>query len=148
MGDDHVPNYFAVFNEIGIIAQLARAAFEDVLPDGMVLPHFSVLNHLIRVADGQTPLTLARAFQVPKTSMTHTLSGLESRGYVDMRPNPDDARSKCVWITDSGRTFRNAAIAEIMSAFEPLESQFSKVQADKILPDLVALRKILDAARD
>ena len=85
--------YFRLFNEIGILAQLSRALLVARLPDGLVLPHFTVINHLIRVKDGQTPLQLARAFQVPKTSMTHTLAGLEKRGLVEMRTNPEDARS-------------------------------------------------------
>ncbi|MEM8774210.1 MAG: MarR family transcriptional regulator [Pseudomonadota bacterium] len=148
MADDKVPSYFAMFNEIGIIAQLARAAFEARMPDGMVLPHFSVLNHLIRVEDGQTPLVLARAFQVPKTSMTHTLAGLEKRGMVETRPNPEDARSKRVWITRKGRAFRDDAIKDIVEDFAPIEAQFSGERASAILPELEDLRKVLDAARD
>ena len=53
--------YFALFNEIGIIGQLSRAVMEAELPDGLLASHFSVLNHLIRVKDGQTPLKLAQA---------------------------------------------------------------------------------------
>lgn len=148
MGDDKVPAYFSVFNEIGIIAQLARAAFEERLPDGLILPHFSVLNHLIRVKDGQTPLAMARAFQVPKTTLTHTLAGLEKRGFIDMRPNPEDARSKQIWITQAGRTFRNDAIADMVQVFAPLQDSLPQEWAEGVLPELVRLRKILDAARD
>ncbi|MEO0372287.1 MAG: MarR family transcriptional regulator [Pseudomonadota bacterium] len=148
MDDDDMPAFFAIFNEIGIIAQLARSAFEDNLPDGMILPHFTALNHLIRVKDGQTPLAMARAFQVPKTTLTHTLSVLEERGLVEMRPNPADARSKCVWITPAGRRFRNDAIVAVSNLFAPMEAQFSPDRVAKILPDLTALRKMLDAARD
>ncbi len=72
------PPIFALFNEIGIINQLAAALFESRLPPGVLVSHFSVLNHLIRVRDGATPLQLANAFQVPKTTMTHTLAGLET----------------------------------------------------------------------
>ena len=46
---------FQLFNEIGIIGQLSRAMFEARLPDGLLLTHFTVINHLIRVKDGQTP---------------------------------------------------------------------------------------------
>ncbi len=93
-GMDHavLPNYFKLFNEIGIIEQLSRSSLEAHLPDGLIAPHFTVLNHLIRVQDGQTPLVLARAFQVPKTSMTHTLGGLESRGLIALKANPEDGR--------------------------------------------------------
>jgi hypothetical protein len=70
---------FPLFNEIGIIEQLSRARFEARLPQGVTGPHFSVLNHLMRVADGRTPLELARAFQVPKTTLSHTLGAGETR---------------------------------------------------------------------
>ena len=53
---------FAFFNEVGILAQLSRAVFEARLPEGFSVPQFSVLNHLERVRDGQTPLALAQAY--------------------------------------------------------------------------------------
>jgi len=70
----------ALFSEVMAADQAIRNRLGKVLPKGMELSHFSVLNHLVRVQDGQTPLVLARTFQVPKTSMTHTLAGLEGRG--------------------------------------------------------------------
>jgi DNA-binding MarR family transcriptional regulator len=140
--------YFAFFNEIGIIAQLSRAAFEARLPDGITLPHFSVLNHLIRVTDGRTPLEIARAFQVPKTSMTNTLAGLEARGLVETRPNPRDGRSKRVWLTDKGRNLREEAI----SRMAPELALLADAVAPEVMADLVdrlsSVRKLLDAARE
>ena len=139
---------FAFFNEIGIIAQLSRALFEARLPDGVTVAHFSVLNHLIRVADGQTPLQLARAFQAPKTSMTHTLSGLENRGLVEMRPNPKDGRSKQVWITDQGRAFRDEARRLLGPDIATLSDLIDPVRIAEMIPDLVHVREVLDAYRD
>lgn len=60
---------FAVFTETGIIAQLISTLLESRLPKGMVAAQFGVLNHLTSRPDGQTPLQLARAFQVPKGSV-------------------------------------------------------------------------------
>jgi DNA-binding MarR family transcriptional regulator len=79
MRDRSTRAIFRLFNEIGIIEQLSRALFEARLPKGVTRPHFSVLNHLMRVADGRTPLELARAFQVPKTTLSHTLAAGEAR---------------------------------------------------------------------
>lgn len=147
-----VPNltglYFELFNEIGIINQLSRTSFEARLPDGMVLPHFTVINHLIRVQDGQTPLQLARAFQVPKTSMTHTLAGLEKRGLVDMRANPDDARSKQVWLTAAGRSFRQEAIASLSPDVAQISDTLSVEEVTEAISLLARLRKRMDSARD
>lgn len=146
-GDDHRATYFRLLNEVGIIAQLSRTMLEAAMPDGMVYPHFVVLNHLVRLGDGRTPLDLARAFQVPKTSMTHTLAGLERAGYVVVRPNPEDGRSKLVRITDEGRRFRDAVIERLGPDLEHLASLFPPERAAALLPDLEALRIVLDRSR-
>jgi DNA-binding MarR family transcriptional regulator len=121
---------------------------EAELPDGLLLPHFSVLNHLIRVQDGQTPLALANAFQVPKTTMTHTLAGLEKRGFIDTRPNPKDARSKCVWLTDAGRALRDHAIAALSPHIRAVLTEVPIEDARAALPFLAHLRETLDTMRD
>lgn len=148
MADSDIPLYFKVLNEIGIIEQLGRAAFEARLPEGFVLPHFTVLNHLVRVQDGQTPLTIAQAFQIPKTSLTHTLAGLERHGLVEMRPNPADARSKQVWLTEKGRQFREQAIASMAPSLMQMQAAVSPDEMRELLPKLEALRKFMDQARD
>ncbi|WP_390915211.1 MarR family transcriptional regulator [Pseudosulfitobacter sp. SM2401] len=139
---------FEIFNEIGIIEQLSRARLEARLPDGMIAPHFSVLNHLIRVGDGPTPIKLARAFQVPKTSMTHTLKMLEKRGMVETRSNPDDGRSKQVWLTPKGRETRDQTIAALAQDFSELAQGIDMEALIAIQPALTGLRKHLDASRD
>lgn len=148
MAPEETALYFGLFNEIGIIEQLSRALLEARLPEGLITPHFVVLNHLVRVRDGRTPLDLARAFQVPKTSMTHTLAGLEKRGLVVLRPNPGDGRSKQVWITDAGRSLREGIIAAMEPTFAAIADAFPPDRARELLPALTALRQILDAGRD
>ena len=144
---DTPPPIFAMFNEIGIIDQLSGTLFQARLPPGVLVSHFTVLNHLMRVRDGATPLELARAFQVPKTSLTHTLAGLGRRGWVEMRPNPEDARSKQVWITAEGRAFRNRAIAALAPDMARLDRALPGL-AEELLPLLQRLRRHLDADRD
>ncbi|ASP32513.1 MULTISPECIES: MarR family winged helix-turn-helix transcriptional regulator [Stappiaceae] len=148
MDNDTRHLYFSFFNEVGIIAQLSRAAMEARLPDGLTLPHFSVVNHLTRVRDGQTPLTLARAFQVPKTTMTHTLAGLLEHGLVEMRPNPEDGRSKTVWLTDQGRQFREDAIRSIDPDIADLKEAIPADRVADLLPLLSEIRAFMDAYRD
>ena len=148
MPDPRQSVWFAFFNEVGIIAQLSRALLEAHLPDGLILSHFSVLNHLVRVGDGATPLKLARAFQVPKTTMTHTLAGLEERDLIRMAPNPKDARSKCVWITDAGRTFREEAIASLAPDIDRLAARLPEREIEALLPGLATVRRVLDEDRD
>lgn len=139
---------FEVFKEIGIIEQLSRAQLEARLPDGLIAPHFAVLSHLINRGDGAVPIDMARAFQVPKTSMTHTLKGLAAKGYVELRDNPNDGRSKTVWLTQKGRDLRARIIQDLAPEFGKLLSEMDYAQLTGMLPTLVALREYLDAARD
>ncbi len=148
MSDKRLATYFRLFNEIGIISQLSRAMFELRLEHGFILPHFSVLNHLIRVGDGKTPLELSRAFQVPKASMTHTLSGLEKAGYIEARANEQDKRSKQIFITDAGRAFRDSAIQGLEPDVNEITRYFTEEQAAAITPALTQLREVLDNMRD
>jgi len=139
--------YFSLFNEIGIISQLSRALMDARLPKGLSTSHFSVLNHLIRLGDGRTPLELARAFQVAKTTMTHTLSGLEKHCLVELRQNKRDGRSKCVWLTDNGRQLRERAIIDLMPDLDNLIEQLPQEKVKNLVSELVEIRIILDNSR-
>ena len=75
-----------MFNEIGIISQLSSNRLERVLPEGMSVAQFSVLNHLVRLGGSWAPSRLARAFQVTKGAMTNTLQRLEAQGLIRSRP--------------------------------------------------------------
>ena len=148
MPDRTMPDYFRLFNEIGIIGQLSRALLEARLPPGFVAAQFSVLNHLARVGDGSTPLVIAQAFQVPKNSMTHSLNVLEREGLIETRKNPQDGRSKLVYITDKGRMFREEVIGALAPDIARIAAAFPPDFVARLLPDLETLRKFLDTDRD
>jgi DNA-binding MarR family transcriptional regulator len=138
---------FQLFNEIAIIEQLSRAMIEAKMPHGILASQFAVLNHLVRVKDGRSPLELARAFQVPKTTMTHTLATLEKLGFVRQAPNPADGRSKCIWLTEAGAAFRQTTITALGADFGTLADRLPVSDLAAMLPTLTRLRQVLDAMR-
>jgi DNA-binding MarR family transcriptional regulator len=148
MPSDQTDTYFAFIYEIGIINQIGTAFLETRLPSGLLVSHFGVVSHLIRVRDGATPLDLARAFQVPKPSMTHTLAGLEKHGLVEMRPNPADKRSKQVWLTTAGKKFRDDALLKMLPLFSVLGEQFPPNRVAELLPSLTEFRTLFDRLRN
>ncbi len=141
------PPLFALLNEIGIIEQLARNRFERDQPDGLKLPHFTVLNHLVRLGDGRAPAQIARAFQLGKPAMTNTLQRLEARGFIRMEPDARDGRAKRVFLTPAGRTRRDQAVASATASLAPLAAGLP-VPPETALPLLRALRSALDRARE
>jgi DNA-binding MarR family transcriptional regulator len=104
----------ALFGELFMADQLARNRISKVLPKGMELSHFSVLNHLARMNEERTPAQLARAFHVTRGAMTNTLARLEWAGHIHIRPDWEDARQKFVAISPSGRAARDAAVATVV----------------------------------
>ncbi len=148
MDKNNLRPYFELFTEIGILEQLSRNALEASLPEGMIHAHFAVLNHLGRVGDGQTPIQIARAFQTPKTSMTHTLATLQQRGLVEMRPNPRDKRSKQVWLTDAGRKLHMETVADLAGGFAAMMDEIPQEEVARALPVLGKIRDYMDRQRD
>lgn len=142
------PALFALFNEIGIISQLATTMFERVMPHGLTVAQFSLLNHLSRREEPQAPLKLANAFQVSKGTMTSTIGRLESKGFVEVTPNPKDGRGKFVEITETGLTARNDAVAALGPDLAWLSDKTAAHDVSGLTQQLATIRKLLDARRD
>ena len=138
---------FATFNEIGIINQLATALLAASLPDGVHPSHFSIVNHLVRMGDGKTPIRIASAMQVTKNTMTHSLKVLEGRGFIEIRANPEDGRGKLVFLTEAGRAFRDVSIAQLVDRFAPIITDDIRASLTRIAPDLARIRAHLDENR-
>ncbi|WP_282608752.1 MarR family winged helix-turn-helix transcriptional regulator [Pelagibius sp. Alg239-R121] len=139
---------FQFFTEVGIIQQLGTALFNKRLPEGLHVSHFSILNHMMRLGDGKTPLSLAESFQVTKGTMTHTLAGLTKRGLVRVEPNALDGRSKLVFLTDDGRVFHKTAIESLAPMFAMLDEKIDFDKLIEVIPLLQEVREILDSNRD
>jgi DNA-binding MarR family transcriptional regulator len=139
---------FRYFTEVMILSHLAVTAFEGVMPDGMTMAQFGVLNHLCRVGNGQTQVEIARAMQVRKSTMTSTVSSLLAAGLVEVTPDAEDRRAKRVHVTAVGRAARAAAIAAIEPEIVALGRVLSLRDIAEGLPMLERVRKVMDARRD
>ena len=134
----------ALFSELFMADQLARARLSRALPRGMELSHFSVLNLLAKVQGERTPAELARAFHVTRGAMTNTLGKLEIAGHVHIRPDWDDARRKFVAISPAGRAARDAALHAIAPVIAGLVAKLGAARVRAALPVLRELRVELE----
>ena len=134
----------ALFSEILTADQLVRNRLSRVLPKGMEISHFSVLNHLARLNAERSPAQLAKSFHVTRGAMTNTLSKLELAGYVHIRPDWDDARRKMVAISPAGRRARDAAIEAISPMISELVAEIGDEKVRAVLPILRELRGKLE----
>ena len=139
---------FDFFFEVGIINQLSGRLFAACLEGGLHPSQFAVLRHLLRRGEGKTPLQIADAFQVPKTSMTNSLAVLERRGLIALQPNPDDRRSKLVYMTAEGHDYFLRTVERSQELVAAMETYLDLDHVSALLPELRKIREALDDNRD
>lgn len=135
----------ALFGELFMADQLARNRISKVLPKGMELSHFGVLNHLARLNEERTPAQLARSFHVTRGAMSNTLAKLEWAGHVHIRPDWDDARRKFVAISPSGRSARDAAVQAVAPLIAEVVQALGAERVRALVPVLREMRTRLEA---
>ena len=145
--DENTLRIFTLINEIGIINQLSSTRFQRLLPEGLTVAQFSVLNNFVRLGGTRTPVQLATAFQVTKGAMTNTLKRLEASKCITIKASQTDGRKKEVSITAKGRRTRERAIRSTEGEMLIIEEALDEKQVNLVLPILQTLRKCLDSNR-
>jgi DNA-binding MarR family transcriptional regulator len=135
----------SMFSEILTVDQLLRNSLAKVLPKGMELSHFAVLNQLANIGTERTPAQLAKSFHVTRGAMTNTLAKLEMAGYVHIRPDWEDARRKFVAISPAGQQARTTALASVSPIISGLIEDIGSEKVKLVLPILRELRQRLES---
>lgn len=140
MAEDKNNLAILLFSELLAVDQSVRSRLTRVLPKGMEISHFSVLNSLAWHKSERSPAKLAETLNVTRGAMTNTLNKLEWAGYVHIRPDWDDARRKMVGISPAGRQAHEVAIASIAPMINQVVEQIGEDQARAVLPILREIR--------
>ena len=144
MTDESSTLAISLFSEILTVDQLLRNGLAKVLPKGMELSHFAVLNQLANIGTERTPAQLAKSFHVTRGAMTNTLAKLEMAGYVHIRPDWEDARRKFVAISPAGQLARTTALASVSPIVSGLIDNIGSDKVKLVLPILRELRQRLE----
>jgi DNA-binding MarR family transcriptional regulator len=145
--NDQTPPLFQFFTEIGIIEQLINTKLEALLPEGLKISQFVVLNHLVRMQGKWSPARLASAFQVTRAAMTNTLSRLESRGLIKIETDPGDGRGKLVSLSPAGQKMLKKCTDNIEPYLGDIEKEIGEQNILLALPFLEEMRNYLDQHR-
>ena len=138
------PLAVSLFSEISAIDHLFKLKLSKSLPTGMELSHFSILNHIANLEAEKTPAQLARSFNLTKGAITNTLIKLSHMGYIHIRPDWNDARSKLISISPAGKNARDVAVDSIEPILGDLMNGISTDQTKSIIPFLRNLRILLN----
>ena len=145
MNDDKNGLAISLFSEVLAADQMIRHRLMRVLPKGMEISHFSVLNNLAWHNEERSPAQLAETFGVTRGAMTNTLNRLEWSGYIHIRPDWDDARRKMVAISPAGRRARDEALSAIAPMFSDVIDTLGEDKVRATLPILRQMRQELGA---
>jgi DNA-binding MarR family transcriptional regulator len=140
MSDERKALAISLFSEVLAVDQMVRNRLTRILPKGMEISHFSVLNHLAWHGGERTPAQLAEVFHVTRGAMTNTLGKLEWAGYVHIRPDWDDARRKMVAISPAGRAARDQALSSIAPMVSQVVEDLGDDRVRSTLPILREMR--------
>jgi DNA-binding MarR family transcriptional regulator len=138
---------FQLLNEIGIISQLSGNQATRLLAPDLNLSQFTLLNHFARLGGERSLVQLAGAMQVTKAAMTNTVSRLQAKGLLQVRPDPADGRGKLVSLTAAGLARRRAAVARLGQSLAPLQGVASETAQREALGVLRLLRQWFDQNR-
>ena len=108
----------------------------------LTLPESSALARLDR-AGPATSSELARLEQISPQSMGATLAGLEARGLVERRPDPEDGRRAVLSVTATGRQLlrdrRNQSTEAMARA---LSAAFTSAELDQLMAAVPLLERL------
>lgn len=128
---------FQVFRTMRVlgyeVSQRAQAA-------GLSRTWGMIMGHLSHVEEGLTATDLCQSIGVTAASMSKTLADMEQDGLVSRTPNPEDARSMLVHLTEAGKK-RLKVFPAILTEIE--ETAFEGFTDD----ELEKLRSMLERIR-
>jgi len=112
------------------VARLLRKRFDRRAQHlGLTRAQWTVVAHLYR-RQGVNQTTLADWLDVEKITVARLVDRLEAAGWVERRPDPQDRRAKCLFLTDKVypmlaemRAVADEVQAEALRGLEPAEQE-------------------------
>jgi DNA-binding MarR family transcriptional regulator len=115
---------------IGLLVRRLRQAKSD---GDLTLPESSALARLDRGGPSSSA-ALAKVEQISPQSMGVTLSGLEKRGLIERRPDPEDGRRIVMSLTDAGlQVLRNRRDAGTEHLANALSTEFTGSELKQLM---------------
>jgi DNA-binding MarR family transcriptional regulator len=129
---DGAPDVSEVAGALQASIGLLRWRLRQMRDEGLSLPERSALVRLDRGGPA-TPSALARLEQISPQGMGATLAGLEARGLVERRSDPDDGRRVVMSLTEAaGRALQDKRDATTERLAKALWADFTPEELDQL----------------
>ena len=139
-----------ILNWVGVAEQLLVTRLNRVIA-GANLPfaQFIMLNHFRAFADeGHTIGRLANAFETGQPGVSKTVARLIEKGYLRAEPDPEDGRSRQIYLTEAGAAAHQDALKRIAPDAALIFRDWSAGDIDELHRLIFKLKSWLDENRD
>jgi DNA-binding MarR family transcriptional regulator len=103
-----------------IYAHVLDAGYTDLQPAHVMLFRYPTIA-------GMRPGALAEQMSISKQAMNDTLRQLESKGYIELRPDPTDGRARLIELTSEG----SQLMESVRTAAAQVAAEWSKAVGKK-----------------
>jgi DNA-binding MarR family transcriptional regulator len=129
-----------------LVRQLDQLYDAELAKAGLKTTQYSLLSYVVRLGPVR-PVDLARAMKVQPSTLTRNLQPLQAAGWVEVGAG-DDARSRSVSATDSGRAKQQLAQRHWKAVQQELNRRLGTAQVAALHQQLGQVMALLAAADD
>lgn len=133
-----------VLYELWRTSRRSAAVLDEVLDGAPLTGGEFALYSLLKFSGPLTPSEVARRTATPLTTASEALKRMQDRGHLRRAPNPADARSVTVELTDAGREAHAETGAEFQVLLKDVYAELGG-EVDQIIYSLARLDRALAA---
>ncbi|MEX1035196.1 MAG: MarR family transcriptional regulator [Sneathiella sp.] len=140
---------FRIISWIGIISQQTDTKMRQLLEGTDVPPpQFMLLSHFMhRPEESKTVSKIAWALQQPQPGITKTVAKMLKKGFLRAEENPQDGRSKFLYLTVEGKRAHEQAQARLETALADTFTGWREWEKKDFFGFLDKLKDYLDETR-
>jgi DNA-binding MarR family transcriptional regulator len=150
-GTPSSPESSVPFRSVGFtvstIGYAVARRFRQILAPLELEPREFALLRAVHAAEGQSQQAIGERLQIPPSRMVAFIDALEARGLLERRQNPQDRRTRELYLTADGRELLGRAFAVAVDHERDLCAELDAEEREQLLELLqrVALRLGLPA---
>ncbi len=127
------PPFQSVGFALSTIGYAVSHRFRSILaPLGLEPREFALLR-AIGALEGQSQQEIGERLQIPASRMVAFVDGMETRGLAERRVNPQDRRTRALYLTDAGRGLLEQAFALAAAYEQELCADLSDAERERLL---------------
>jgi len=118
--------------KLSALGYAVSKGFKEILEPFELHPREFAVLRAVSVEDGQAQQALGDRLQIPRSRMVSIVDELETRGFVERRPNPADRRVREIHVTAAGRKVIEQAFAQALAYERRVTAPLSAAEREEL----------------